>query len=240
MSIFVLVHGSSHGAWAWDKVVPLLEGDDHEVEAPDLPGHGDDRTPPEEVTLEGCAERIARVLDPLTEPAILVGHSLGGAVISEAAERRPDKVEALVYVNAFLLPDGVSVFEVSQQDTESLAGQNIEIDEGRGVGMLPAAVAREAWYGDSSDEDAAWALARLRDEPLAPLATPVHVTEVNFGRVPRVYVTCLHDRSVTPPVQRKMYTEMPCQEVISMQADHSPFLSRPEELARHLLSIAAT
>ena len=240
MSDFVLVHGAWHGGWAWEKVVPILQAAGHKVEAPDLPGHGDDETPPEEVTLGGCAERIVGVLDSLEGPAILVGHSMGGIAVSGATERRPEKVGTLVYLCAFLLPDGASLFQVAQQDTESLATRYSEVDGERGVVTLSPAAAREAFYGECSQEDADRALARLRDAPIAPSATPVHVTEGNFGRVPRVYVTCLRDRAITPPAQKEMYTQTPCREVVSMQTDHAPFLSRPEELARHLLSIAST
>ncbi len=239
MSTFVLVHGAHHGGWAWEKVAPLLEGAGHKVLAPDLPGHGDDETPQEEVSLQGYAESLLRVLDSLEETVILVGHSMGGIAVSEAAERRPDKIEALVYLNAFLLPDGVSLLQVLQQDAESVVARKVEVDEERGVGKLAATAAQEAFYGDCSEEDAARAIARLRDEPLAPLGTPVSVTEGNFGQVPRAYVTCLRDRTVTPGAQRKMYTEMPCREVLSLETDHSPFLSRPEELARHLMSLAS-
>ncbi len=105
MSTFVLVHGGWSGGWTWEKVVPLLEEAGHQVEAPDLPGHGDDRTPIPQVSLQGYADRICRVLDAQPEPVVLVGHSSGGLVISQAAEQRPDKVKMLVYLAAFLLRD---------------------------------------------------------------------------------------------------------------------------------------
>lgn len=241
MSTFVLVHGAWHGGWAWEKLAPLLEGAGHGVVTPDLPGHGDDRTPPGEVSLDGYAERVVGALDSLEGPAVLVGHSMGGMVISEAAERRPDKIEVLVYLCAFLLPDGVPVSRIAQQDTEVPLARSVRADEGRGVLTIePAAAAGDVFYGECSEEDAAWATARLRDDPLTPFGTPVHVTEGNFGRVPRAYVACLRDRAISPSIQREMYTEVPCREVVSIDTDHSPFLSRPGELARHLLSIAST
>ncbi len=75
MSRFVLVHGAWHGAWCWNKVVPLLEAKGHSVDAIDLPGHGSDVTPIAEVTLERYAERVGRALRAEPEPAVLVGHS---------------------------------------------------------------------------------------------------------------------------------------------------------------------
>lgn len=238
MSTFVLVHGGWQGRWAWEKVVPLLEGAGHGVVAPDLPGHGDDRTPPGEVSLGGYAERVVGALDSLKEPAILVGHSMGGMAVSEAAERRPEGVETPVYVNAYLLPDGVSALQMSQKNAEAPLTRSVRADEGRGVLTIVPGAAGDALFGECSEEDAARAVARLGDEPIAPAAEPVSLTEANFGRVPRAYVTCLRDRAILPSLQREMYTETPCREVLCLETDHSPFLSRPNELARHLTSLA--
>ncbi len=90
MSTYVLVHGSFVGAWVWEKVVPLLRSDCHEVEAPDMPGRGEDKTPVPEISLGSYTDCVCRVLDSHAEPVILVGHSSGAAVISQAAEYRPD------------------------------------------------------------------------------------------------------------------------------------------------------
>jgi len=62
-------------------------------------------------------------------------------------------------------------------------------------------------------------------------------TEQNFGRVPRVYIECLLDRTISPSRQKEMYTLLPCKRVISMNTNHMPLLSAPEELAAHLTSL---
>ena len=87
-----------HGAWCWDGVAPLLEQSGHEVVRFDLSGHGEDRIPAAEVTLEGYTDRVVEALDALSEPGVLVGHRLSGTVISQADERRPEKIEKLVYL----------------------------------------------------------------------------------------------------------------------------------------------
>ncbi|MGD9113904.1 MAG: alpha/beta fold hydrolase, partial [Desulfobacterales bacterium] len=61
MSVFVLIHGAEHGGWAWDKVTPLLKKEGHSVEAPDLPGHGQDKTPIPEITLKAWTDRVCQV-----------------------------------------------------------------------------------------------------------------------------------------------------------------------------------
>ena len=114
MSTYVLVHGSWHGGWCWDKVIPLLKARGHRVVAPDLPGHGRDKTPASDITLRAYADRVCDVLDAEAEPAILVGHSFGGLVITQAAEYRPEKIRTLVYLCAYLLRSGSSFDAVSR------------------------------------------------------------------------------------------------------------------------------
>ena len=87
MSTYVLVHGAWHGAWCWHKIVARLEARGHTVVAPDMPGHGMDRTPIEQVTLEDIAARLTSIIDAQDEPVVLVGHSYGGTMISQAAVR---------------------------------------------------------------------------------------------------------------------------------------------------------
>jgi len=237
LSVYVLVHGAWHGGWCWCKVVPLLERAGHTVLAPDLPSLGKDKTPVSEVSLALWAEHVCRLLDAQPEPAVLVGHSRGGIVISEAAERRPGKVKTLVYLTAFLLRNGESLLQVAGQDTTSLVVQNLVVAEDRGSCTVRDEAIRDAFYGDCSDEDVALAQLCLAPEPLAPMATPVAVSEENFGRVPRVYIECLQDRAIPPALQKQMYTATPCRNVLSMDTSHSPFFSAPRALADHLLAL---
>lgn len=237
MSTFVLVHGGFVGGWCWEKVVPLLEGAGHRVEAPDLPGHGDNRTPIPEVSLQGYADRVSQVLDARPEPAVLVGQSSGGVVISQAAEQRPDKIEMLVYLGAYLLRDGETLLSASENDTESLILPNLVMSEDQTYLTLREDAIRDGLLADCSDEDVERAKPRFGPEAVAPVATPVAVTEGNFGRVPRVYIETLQDRAISPSLQKEMYDRLPCQKVISMNTGHWPFYSAPEELAEHLESL---
>jgi pimeloyl-ACP methyl ester carboxylesterase len=237
MSTIVLVHGAWHGAWCWYKVVPALEKAGHRVIAPDLAGLGKDGTPLSAVTLAGWAEAVCDILDAEEEPVLLVGHSRAGIVISEVAERRPDRIRKLVYLSAFLVPAGQSLFDVAGQITGSVVTPNLIIAPDQVSFTVHPDALREGFYGDSSDEDFALAQACLRPEPVAPCATPLQLTGHNFGRVPRVYIECLRDRAITPDAQRRMYTALPCRKVLSLDADHSAFFSRPAELVSHLLSL---
>jgi pimeloyl-ACP methyl ester carboxylesterase len=236
MSTYVLIHGAWHGAWCWDKVVPLLEKEGHVVEAIDLPGHGRDKTPIPEVSLKAYADRVCEVLDDQPEPVVLVGHSMGGAVISQAAEYRPGKVETLVYLAAFLPQNGESIFQFTAGDAEALLGTIIIMADDGSCTLRDEGI-KETLYADCSDEDVEWAKSLLGPQALAPIASPLSTTEENFGRIPRVYIECLRDRTVSPSLQKRMYTALPCRTVISMTTSHSPFLSAPEELVAHLTSL---
>ncbi len=237
MSTYVLVHGAWHGSWCWDRVVPLLEKQGHKAVAPDLPGHGADKSPISEVSLQAYADRVVDVLEAQSEPVVLVGHSMGGIVISHAAECCPDRVKTLVYLSAFLLRDGESLLQVAEDDTEALVLPNLVMTADQSSATVRDDAIKEAFYGDCSDEDTARAKSLLVPQAAAPFATPVHTTTENFGRVPRIYIECLHDRAISPSAQKRMYTALPCQRVVSMDTSHSPFFSAPEELVTHLAAI---
>ena len=239
MGRFVLVHGGFVGGWCWEKLVPLLEEAGHEVEAPDLPGSGDDRTPIAEVSLQSYADRISEVLDAQPEPVVLVGQSSGGVAVSQAAEQRPDKIHMLVYVGAYLLRDGETLLSAGENDTESLVLANLVMSEDGSSATIREDAIREGLLADCSDEDVERVKARFEPGALAPIATPVSLSEENYGRIPRVYIETLKDRAISPWLQKEMYERVPCQKVISMDTGHWPFYSAPEELADHLTSLLA-
>lgn len=237
MSTFVLVHGSWHGAWCWYKIVPRLERAGHRVIAVDLPSHGQDRTPARDVSLQSNVDRVCKAIDTLDEPVILVGHSRGGITITQTAEQRPGNIKTLVYLAAFLIPNGHTMLPLALSDAESLIMPNLVVNREQGWDMLKEEAFREALYADCSDDDVALARSLLTPEPSAPFATPIRTAEENFGRIPRVYIELLNDRAVSISLQRRMHTAMPCQKVISMNTSHSAYFSAPDQLAAHLQEV---
>jgi len=238
MSTYVLVHGAWHGSWCWEKVVPLLKQAGHQVEILDLPGHGQDRTPIREITLVAYTKHVCETLDAQAEPVILVGHSMGGIVTTQVAEERPEKIQTLVYLTAFLPQNGESLLQIARTNRDSLLTPNLVVNEEQGyLTFKEGASLKEIFYGDCSDEDVARARSLLVLQAIAPMATPVRISAEQFGRVPRVYIECLRDRTITPCIQKMMYTAMPCQTILSMETSRSPFFSSPQELVRHLTSL---
>jgi pimeloyl-ACP methyl ester carboxylesterase len=228
---FVLVHGAWHGAWCWDRVIPGLEAAGHSVRALDLPGAGEDATALEDVTLDAYAARICEVLGADEEPAVLVGHSMGGIAVTQAAERCPERVASLVYVAAFLPADGQSLVDLAGLPE----GAGDKVQPNMVVAGEPAAItlsdeaAREAFYGHCDEEQTAWAVGRLRPQALAPFVTPVSLDGASDGLL-RAYVLCTEDQAIPAPLQRRMAAERANGAVAELETDHSPFLSRTPEL----------
>lgn len=195
---------------------------------------GDDRTDPATVTLASWTNFVMDLVAQQPDRVLLVGHSRAGAIISQVAEAIPERILRLVYLAAYLLPSGRSVAVEARRDADSLIPANM-IPGASGVTCtVRPEIAGEAFYGRCSEAERARAVARLSPEPLKPLATAVKVSAARFGSVPRAYLGCSADRTISPNSQRAMLAALPCEPVISLDGDHSPFLSRPAELARLL------
>jgi pimeloyl-ACP methyl ester carboxylesterase len=236
MARILLVHGAFGRAANWDRVVPGLSAAGHDVEAIDLPGQGDDPTPVAEATLDKYAERVCEALAS-GPPAVLVGHSMGGMVITQAAARCPEAIERLVYVAAFLPADGESLIDLTQRP--EAAGDAVQsglvVDGDPPVATMPPEAAREGLMHCCDDEAAAWAQSLRGSQPVAPFTHPVRIDGGEaFEALPRAYVTCLQDRAIKPALQRLMFERAGCDPVLEIDTDHSVWASRPDVLAAAL------
>ena len=205
--------------------------------APDLPGHGKDKKPISEITFQAYIDRVCQILDEHSEPVILVGHSMGGAVITQTAEYRPEKIKKLVYLAGLLLQNGESLMKYAELDTEALVVPNLIMAKDQSYATLKEEALKEIFYSDCSDEDVEFAKSQLVPQGISLLATRVSTTEENFGQVPRVYISCLRDKALSPSIQEKLYKALPCEKVIFLDTSHSPFFSAPEKLSNLLLSV---
>jgi len=219
-------------------VGPALEALGHQVLAPDLPGHGDDPMPAAEVTLRGCAEVVSGAVTSASEAVVLVGHSFGGVVITQAAEMVPDRIARLVYLSAYLPGQRGSLSRLAAADKANPVSTRLVPSAGGEALLLDRATVPELFYADCPADDVALALRRLRAEPLTPLVSPVAITEERAGRVPRAYIECLKDQAVPLWLQREMQAARPCSPVLSLPTGHSPFLAAPGELAALLDGLA--
>jgi pimeloyl-ACP methyl ester carboxylesterase len=239
---FVLVHGSFHGAWCWEHLIPLLERRGHHVIAPNLPGSGDDPAPLENADLDSYATRIAGVIDGLPGRIVLVGHSMGGIVSSQVAERRPHRLAAVAYINGLLFRSGEGLVsflnEHAHLGVEDLVLKNMKVAEDGVTATFPEEAASKVFYNTSPPALAAWAASRLQPQRMQVYHDPLTLTPEHYGSVPRFYVEGLQDNAVSIAYQRAMTGRTSCERVFTLDCDHSPFLSMPEALAAILDEVA--
>jgi pimeloyl-ACP methyl ester carboxylesterase len=234
MARFLLIHGAWHGAWCWERVVPLLRAAGHEVIAPDLPAHGEDRTPWWRARLSGYARRACDAARPAGR-VVAVGHSMGGLVITEAAAQEPELFAGLVYLCAFAPLRGESLLSLGRSDAASRVPAAARWGLGR-VTIRPER-ASDAFYHGCAPADAAAATARLCPTPIPPLYQGVRAAPP--PGIPLAYVECSEDRAIPLALQRRMHRRFAMERVVTMEADHSPFLGAPEALAAQLDALAA-
>jgi pimeloyl-ACP methyl ester carboxylesterase len=219
----------------WDRVVPLLTAAGHSAEAPTLLGDdtADEGFPSQPIS--GWADQIAARVREAKGPVVLVAQSRGGLIISEVAERVPERIGYLVYAAAFLLRDGASLAgTVRGEDPD--APLLFTVDEAGMTTVLPDAL--DKIY---SKTPARWVeVARTNQclEPIAAITTPISVTEARFGSVPRAYIETTEDRVLPLSLQRSMQAQFPCDPVFAVASDHVLPSSAPDELAAHLIEIA--
>lgn len=229
-----LVHGSYHGAWCWERLRPHLERLGHRVTTMDLPIS--------DPTLGAAdyADTVEAALEPGSEP-LLVGHSMAGLVVPLVAARRP--IRRLVFLAAFLPSPGKSVND--QRQAEPIDGrippETAEwTDLGDDVWMVGPNTATEIFFGDASPADARWATARLRPQCYRIMSetTPLRA----WPAVESSSILCRDDRAIDPAWVRTAARRRLGTEAIEIDGGHSPFLTRPAELARILdrLARAAT
>lgn len=232
----VLVHGAFHGGWCWTKVVDGLTAEGIGVVAVDLPGHGVD-DPRSIGGLHGDAAHVREVLDATPGPVVLVGHSYGGAVISEAAAGRGD-VAHLVYLAA-VVPDagegiGGATADVPPEVGEiTITDAFVPNDDGSAVRVADD-LARDVFYHDCSDDDVAFARARLSPQSTQSFADVLEGAA--WRDLPSTYVLCTDDRTVPPPLQKAHAARTGT--IVELDASHSPFFSQPQLVVDVLASIA--
>lgn len=229
MADILLIHGSAHGAWCWRDFIPALEAEGHSVEAMDLPSHGSDTTPVNEVTLDMYADAIIDKLEG--RPRVLMGHSMGGYPISLVAERRPDLVQHLVYLCAYVPKAGYSLAEMRKDAPRQPLIPAIQMNEDRKSFTVDLSMVQKVFYADCSDEQIDFACANLCPQAVAPNAVPVELTG-RYASVPRSYIRCMQDGAIPYEYQVTLTSNWSDKSVVDMDVSHSPFFSAPEPLAK--------
>jgi pimeloyl-ACP methyl ester carboxylesterase len=224
----VLVHGAWHGSWCWTAVCAGLDAEGIANVAIDNPSV---TKPGSDLSADGDHLRLA--LDAIEGPIVLVGHSYGGAVITDAGTH--PSVARLVYLTAFALDAGESA-----ASNELSGGEDVKLGEamlfdGEMVSFDPER-AVEFFFHDCPPHVAAAAVARLR--PMSFAALTGVTRHVGWREKPSTYIVCSDDRALPVALQRSSAARV--DDILELPTSHSPFLSRPDELARMLAALAST
>ena len=235
---YVLVHGMSHGGWAWDALVRRLERDGHRAIAPDLPGHGRRAHERARASVGAYAQAVAdAMMQAGISRGIVVGHSMGGVVIPKVAELVSTRVAHLVFLAAVVLRDGESLLgaQISTPTRPLLEGL---ARAGGGVVQYPAATEWARWLNDlpPGDGRVVDALARMTPQPLRPWLERVDMRRFYAMDVPRTYVRCLKDNAVTP-ARAAQYAARLGVTPVDMDCAHEPMLSALDDLVTMLEKI---
>ncbi|TBV09642.1 alpha/beta fold hydrolase [Stutzerimonas kirkiae] len=237
----VLIHGAWAGSWVWEPLLPALRAAGFEPHAVDLPGNRGE-LPFAAVSLERYRGHVLAVLESLDGPAHLVAHSGGGVTATAVAEAAAERIASVTYIAGMMLPSGMGFGQLCAQlaaEGADVAGIGPYLEVLPGASRVPPAAAREIFLGDVADE-AAWHAARcMVAQPDGGRDIVADWSAERFGRLPRLYVEALDDRSVTLPAQRRMQELTPGAQRLSLACGHVPQLAAPDALLEGLLAFFA-
>jgi pimeloyl-ACP methyl ester carboxylesterase len=211
----VLVHGAWHGPWAWSEVERRLADEGVEVLTVDLPSVGEDSD--EQADLDDDAAAVRAVIDSVDGPVVVVAHSYGGAPTTQGAAGA-DNVEHIVYLTAFMLDEGESLFGL----VGGVAPDWWDVADD-GETLMPARP-EEIFFNDVSEDATRAAVEQLAPHRMAAFTAPVGA--VAWRDVPTTYVICDRDNAIPVPAQEMLAGR--ADNVTRLDTSHSPFLSQPD------------
>ena len=190
--------------------------------------------------MQTYAQDVIDYAEQLSARPVLIGHSMGGLVISEAADRRPELFSMLIYLTALVPPPGqISVRDLPGVSEKMVAAitSGLEISPD-GTGAFPRETARDVFYNHCAADVQDAALARLSRQPLGAGIGAINTTREGLGSVRKHYIECLDDQALPMDSQRAMQSNAEFRSIHALASDHSPFFSMPAELARLIAKIA--
>jgi pimeloyl-ACP methyl ester carboxylesterase len=234
---FVLVHGAWQAPYVWDIVKSQLEAKGQNVIVVELPAHGSDNTSPAAVSIDVYRDKVIAAIEGVKGKVILVGHSMGGVVVTAVAEKIPSKIEKLVYIGAFLPANGQSLMDLAMTDAQSILGPNLLPSKDQLTLDVNHDKIIDIFCQDAPADIQKEVLAKFRVEPAIPFGNKVALTDANFGSVNKYYIHTAQDHAVGIDLQNRMVTAAHITKTYSLETGHSPFLSKPDQVTEVLLTI---
>jgi pimeloyl-ACP methyl ester carboxylesterase len=235
-AVYVLVHGAWHGGWCWDAVARILRSHGHRVFAPTLSGLGERAhllSP--EIGLQTFIQDVVEVFEENDlSDVILVGHSFGGLSLIGAADRVPQRIRQLVFLDAMVLSDGESAF--AGLPAEAVAKRTkLAMDTSNGL-SIPAPSARA--LGVTDPEQAAFIESHCTPHPFRTFTDPMVVKGEPGGALPKVYIQCVDPVYAPTQGSRDFVKKQKGWTWDEIATGHDAMVSAPAELAAKLLAFA--
>ncbi len=230
---FVLVHGAWHGGWCWEGVIQELKKAGHTAEAPTMPGHnlGDDRS---KIRFEDYVNKIVEVLKKQSAPAVLVGHSSAGILLQSAAPKAAEKISHLVFLNAFVLPDGKAQFDLVPPEASQGMTAAAKASPDNSVPVMEEFVRNMLMAGEPKEKQDAL-IKRLVPQPLALFTTPVRAKDFDQLKIPKTVVFCKGDASLPPGAYLGMAQGLGKHKLVEVEGSHEALFTAPSVVAQGLL-----
>ena len=234
--VFVLVHGAWHGGWCWRHTAAALRAAGHQVFTPTQTGLGERRhLLSKAITLDTFVSDIAEVLaaEELHD-VVLVGHSFGGLAISGVADRMPERLRQLVYLDALVVEGGSTAFDRLPPDV--VAGRLQAAQDSSGGLSLP--VPPPEAFGVTAEPESAWLKRRCTPHPLGSYTTPLALKHPLGNGVPRSYVDCTSPVYPALDDVKAWLRGEPGWDWHTLAASHDAMVTAPAALAELLMGIA--
>lgn len=232
--IYIFVHGAWHAAWCWQKVAEKMRKMGFSVLTPDLPGHGVHEAQARTTTLADYVASVVQLVESQNQPVILVGHSMGGIVISQVAELIPEKIAQLIYVAAYIPKHFESLLSVAGRSASRELTPFTRFDNEHQLIYLDSKESlADIFYAEANKEDAALAISQLRPQPLLPFKERVALSQA-FLSVKKKAIICTLDKIIYQADQLRM-SEAVTDNIVFLNTDHSPFISKEDELIKELI-----
>lgn len=237
---YVLVHGAWQAPYVWSSVKTSLQNQGAQVIVVELPGHGTDQAAPQTLTLDVYRDKVIDAINKVNGQVILVGHSLGGMVISEVAEKIPSKIQKLVYIGAYLPVNNQSLLDLANTDAGSYLGVpgNLIPSADQLTLDINHAQLTNIFIQDGFETIKSLLVNNYRAEPAIPFTNKVTLTSANYGSVAKVYIKTLQDHVISPSLQARMLGATTINTTYQLNTSHSPFLSKPDSVVILLNKIA--
>lgn len=232
MKKVLLLHGAWHNGKSWDKVAAILNKNGYETEALTLPGNGENDS--KDVAYEDYVNYVCDRIRAQSEKVIVVGHSSAGHVLQMALPKVADKVEKVIFNNAWLLPDNKSQFDFVPDEIKNVMRQAAK-DSGTGAIPIDPQFVRGMLASEASDEVYEELMSLLVEQPLIIMETPVQAKGFAEMKIPMVLLYNTKDLSVAPGAFKEMFKAWGDNPIVEIECDHEGLFTAPELYTQGLI-----